>query len=77
MSAVSKCVKHTFFFYMSTGLQAEGLIHGMSGAAPAHYRGLLEDDLGVEELLYRYADRAGGERTGKVNPFLSFCLGNL
>lgn len=50
---------------MRAGLQAKRFIHGVSGAAAAHHRGLLEDDLGMEKLLDRNADRAGGERTGR------------
>lgn len=38
------------------GLQTEGRLHGLPGSPATHAGGLLEDDLGVEELLYRDAN---------------------
>ena len=50
----------------SSGLPPEGLVHRQPGPSPAHAGGLLEDDLGVEELLHRHADGAGGEGPGEL-----------
>lgn len=57
--------KHIFFLRFRAGLSPEGFLHRQPRAAAAHDRGLLEDDLGVEILLHRDADGAGGERPGK------------
>lgn len=46
------------------GLPSEGLLHGLPGPTAAHHRGLLEDDLGMAQLLHSHADGAGGEGAG-------------
>lgn len=52
------------FLLVVTGLSSEGCLYGEPGAPATHYRGLLEDDLGVEKLLHSHAHWAGGERPG-------------
>lgn len=43
------------FLLVVTGLSSEGCLYGEPGAPATHYRGLLEDDLGVEKLLHSHA----------------------
>ena len=64
--------------HFGTGLPSEGLVHGEPGPPAAHHGGLLEDDLGVEELLHSHAHWAGGERAGMcVGPGSTRVVGNL
>lgn len=48
------------------GLSPEGLLHRQPRTPPAHDRGLLADDLGVEVLLHRHVDGAGRTGSGEL-----------